>query len=402
VAKFVHYHWLEKQLEELQEQVPVLKNRILNRAEMVARQLAAETSGIMHTPLWTADQFPFISGVINRIRDLLQQYRQQVDDTLADTWKRLDSVQETLDGLEYFRRIFKGFVEYVALEVQEFPVCAFPDIRLTGSDFLKHDRATGTLYVTNRRLVFIATTGTLRKRESVVFDYPLPYLAGIEIDGRIKKRVIFQMQQGEIRISCSEDTQRVLSDYLEIARNFSKYAQPDMQRCRQLQRFDGDSSDVRIRILDLIDDLLSRERRRRISMARSDISGSAYGAPHMPLSHAAGIGHPQHAAQYTPIAHPSEMDIYIPHGLSSQPSRDSTWADPSSGFRTPSQYEQLYDDIKREIQATVQALRRGRLTPDEFVRRYRDLMRDSFEVQQAMKNRARGPWFDDRVSRAYY
>ncbi len=387
MAKFVHYHWLERHLEELQEEVPALRNRIVNRAEMVARQMAAETSGIMHDPLWTADQFPFISGVVNRLRELGREYKERVDETLAGAFRRLEEISKTIEGLEYFRRAFVAFSSLVPLEVNELPVCALPDIRLTGSDFLKHDKAAGTLYLTDRRMVFIATTGTIRKRESVVFDFPLPYLSGIEEDGRRKKRLVLRMQQGDIRIVCPEGTRRVMSDYMEIARSFAKYAQTNLQRTRQLQRFSCAPDEVRIRILDLIDDLLSRERRRAIAM-----SGTGAYTRSPPPVHSWGYPETSNSPRATFSGSPFSPQATSPD---SRYSLDGSYVRTAATSPPRGVYSQHYGDgdmtalLNHEIQETIRALRRGRLPPDEFVRRYRDLMRSSFEMERRFYERVR-------------
>ncbi|MCK4279359.1 MAG: hypothetical protein KAW94_02160, partial [Candidatus Thorarchaeota archaeon] len=62
MANFLHYRWLDDKIQSTQEELPAIKNRIGNQADMLARQIAAETKGLMNTATWSASQFPFIEG----------------------------------------------------------------------------------------------------------------------------------------------------------------------------------------------------------------------------------------------------------------------------------------------------------------------------------------------------
>ena len=248
MASFLHYKWLEDRIEETQDEILAIKNRISNQAEIVAKKMAAETRGLIDYNTWAPTQFPVIEGVINRMTDLSRQYKRNIDESLEGIRASLKDLDRQLEGLNYYRKEFTGFYDYAELSVNELPVCALPDIRIDGSDFLKNDKATGTLYITNTRIVFIAETGRVRKRTDVVFDFPLLYLNGFEEDGRLRKRLVLKLKQGDIKIACSEQTKKVLPDFVEIAKKFDRYVQTDLQRIRKLEQRDVAASDIRIKI----------------------------------------------------------------------------------------------------------------------------------------------------------
>ena len=175
--------------------------------------MVAETKGLIDYNSWSPEQFPFIEGVKNRVTQLGLLYENNVDDTLVMVKRSLKEVTQHLDGLSYYRKHFNGFYEHAELSVNELPVCAFPEMKVVGSDFLKRDKAQGTLYITNRRVVFIAETGIVRKRKEIVFDFPLAYLKGLEEDGRLRKKLILSMKQGNIKLVCSDQTKKVMPDY---------------------------------------------------------------------------------------------------------------------------------------------------------------------------------------------
>ncbi|MHA1638187.1 MAG: hypothetical protein ACTSUB_09265, partial [Candidatus Thorarchaeota archaeon] len=189
MASFLHYNWIEDKLEALNEEVVAIKSRVSNQAEIVAKRMVAETKGLMDNVSWTTAQFPFIEGVTQRVTHIGNQYLANVDGALMEAKSTLQDITTQLEGLDYYRKKFANFYDVSELSVNELPVCAIPNIKVTGSNFLRHDKATGTLHITNKRLVFVAETGLVRKKLDVIFDFPLMYLKSIEEDGRIRKRL---------------------------------------------------------------------------------------------------------------------------------------------------------------------------------------------------------------------
>ncbi|MDF1538228.1 MAG: hypothetical protein P1Q69_04940 [Candidatus Thorarchaeota archaeon] len=372
MANFLHYNWLEDKIEEIQSEVVALKNRVINQAEIIAKKITAETKGLMDYTHWTTPQFPFIEGITNRVTQMGNQYKVGVDESLKDAKRKLEDVKHHLDGLDYYRRKFAGFYDTADLSVNELPVCALPDIRVTGSDFLKHDKASGTFYITNKRLVFIAEVGIVRKKNEIIFDFPLLYLNSIEEDGRIRKRLVLKLKQGELKIACSEQTQKVLPDYVEIARRFDRYMQTDLQRVRKLEQVNLNVSDVRMKIEGLVYSLLSP-------------------------------GPEPQSDGYYPRTHPHTRQDWRTHGREPYPQtesryspshdngrvnpRDSRYNYPKrTDFLTPSMgnVPQNRDvmEIDRALNESVELLRMGRIVPEDFIRRYRGLMRDSYTARK--------------------
>ena len=264
----------------------------------------------------------------------------------------------------------------------ELPVCALPDIRVTGSDFLKNEKATGTLYITNKRLVFIAETGLVRKRMEAVFDFPLMYLKSVEEDGRFRRRLVLRMKQGDLRISCSDQTMRVLPDYVEMARKFDKYIQTDMQRVRQLEQNETNISDVRLKIEELVYSLLSTSTR-----GYDDTTGRA---PMDSYRRAPWTDPPQGRIPYDAgYARREEFRDRL-EGSFGRPHYDwRDYPDAAAGGNL----EVLRRDaesINQAVRETVRLLRDGRLVAEDFIRRYKDLMRDSYynrkEIERLSRN----------------
>ncbi len=381
MANFLHYKWIEEKLEGIQDELPPIKNRIGNQAEIVARRMAAETKNFIDYSRWAPSQFPYIEGITNRITELGIYYKQNVDEAIESLRITLKEVRRQLDGLEYYKNQFADFYEHGQLSVGELPVCALPEIKVAGSDFLKNDKAIGTMYVTNKRLMLVAEVGRVRRKMETIFDFPLIYLNGIEEDGRFRKRLVLKLKQGEVKISCSDQTKKVFPDYIEIARKFERYIQTDMQRVRKLEQNDANISDVRLKIEGMIYSLLSVNQRHDQPTIRPN---DVYQTP--PWNPIQDRGH----------------DIPLGGGYSH---RDTFRRDLENSFgrADPSQrYDPVYrsnpsldnlerdaESIRNAVRETVHLLRDGRMVPEDFIRRYKDLMRDSYHTRREIEKQSR-------------
>lgn len=376
MANFLHYRWLEEKIESIEMELPAIKNRVTSQAEIVSRQMVAETKGLLDSAAWSADQFPFVGGVTNRVTQLVGQYKKNVDDAIEESRLSLVDIEQQLDGLDYYRKQFSGFYETAELSVNELPVCALPDIRIAGSDFVKNDKANGTLYITNKRFVFIAETGRLRKKTDIVFDVPLAYMKSIEEDGRLRRRVVLRMKQGDIKISCSEQTESVLPDYVEIAKSFDKYMQSDLQRTRKLGQTDVNISDVRLKVEELAYSLLYAGGKPEAG----SMSSGAYrtfdqrSSSYYPFGGIAGNDARTLPMQYRDRIGPDLGGLFGADGVPSKAPDSSEMI----GLRRDAM---AIDDAAKE---TVRLLRNGQLVPEDFIRRYKGLMRDSFETRKRL------------------
>lgn len=376
MASFLHYKWLEDNIESLQEETSALKNRIMNQAEIISKRIAAETKGLIDYNRWTTAQFPFIEGITHRVTQIGDQYKGNVDDALKTARIALDDIIKQLEGLDYYRKRFSGFYEVTELSVNELPVCALPEIRITGSDFLRNDKATGTLYITNRRIVFIAETGLVRKKMEIIFDFPLLYLTSIEEDGRFRKRLVLKMKQGEVKIACNEQTQRVLPDYVEIGRKFDRYQQTDLQRVRKIEQTDANISDVRIKIESLVYSLLSpgTQSMDTSSQSRDRLPYRDYRIYEQPRPQRRFSGNDYGVPDY-------RQDPRIQEDRR----RELPVTRPSHYKTDLSALQRDAMDLEDALTATKELFRAGRIVPEDFIRRYKVLMRNSYDTRQAIQ-----------------
>jgi hypothetical protein len=381
MSNFLHYRWIEEKIEGIQKEIPAINNRIGSQAEITAKRMAAETKNFIDYTQWNPSQFPFIEGITNRITEMGIYYKQNVDQAIEPLKGTLKEVRRQLDGLEYYKGQFTSFYEHNQLSVGELPVCALPEIKVTGSDFLKNDKALGTLFLTNKRLLFMAVTGRVRKKMETIFDFPLIYLKTIEEDGRLRKRLVLKLKQGEVKISCTDQTKKVLPDYVEIARKFDRYIQTDMQRVRKIEQQDVNTSEVRLKIEGMVYSLLSTNTRSQYE--NDDLLRRPSVRPRI-SDWDTSRSRPSPYGDYyrKPESFREELDRTIgryDHGRSSVPN-------------SPKMHSLQRDaaSIENAIRDTVHMLRSGQMMAEDFIRRYKDLMRDSFHNRSEMQQVTRG------------
>ncbi|TFG14995.1 hypothetical protein EU537_01775 [Candidatus Thorarchaeota archaeon] len=374
MANFLGFKWFEDRIEQIQDEFIAIKNRVTNQAEIVAKKMLAETKGLIDYQAWETGQFPFVEGVTNRVSHIGRQYKSNIDDALHGLELDLGELTEHLEGLDYYRKHFAGFYEYSDLSVNELPVCAIPEIKLSGSDFLKHDKATGILYITNKRLIFIAETGMVRKKTEVVFDFPLVYLKSLEEDGRFRKRLVLKLKQGDVRVDCDEQTEQVLSDYIQIAKKFDRYVQDDMHRVRKIEATSVNVSDVRLKIEELVYSILSTNQPSKIPETKR-----GYYVPYQD----------QERQRWNPQSRYQTKQNYEDE-LAEELRR-------TLGHRNGRRRSQGYDlgleqlrrnerELQSALSETVDLLRSGRIVPEDFIRRYRGLMRDSYSIRKELEH----------------
>jgi hypothetical protein len=181
-----------------------------------------------------------------------------------------------------------------------------------------------------------------------------------------------KLKQGEIRATCSDQTKRVLPDYIEIARKFDKYIQTDMQRVRKIEQTDVSTSDVRLKIEGMVYSLLSTNDR---SQYDEDMPLMRPG-PRLRVDEWGSTPtrrNPYDGYYRKPESFRDELDRTI--------GRYDQKQNISPTYNASPRIHSLQRDaasIESAIRNTVHMLRSGQLVAEDFIRRYRDLMRDSY------------------------
>ena len=178
------------------------------------------------------------------------------------------------------------------------------------------------------------------------------------------------MKQGFLKIACNEQTGNVMSDYIEIAKNFDRYVQTDLQRVRKLEQRNVNVSDVRLKIEGLVYALLNP-----VAYHRRDPMG--FPVDPSQSSFPGSLGSPTYDDV---LSRQDGFREHLGHTLDRGPSRQHP------------PYNTEFDTLQRNaaaienaISETVHLLRNGRIVPEDFIRRYKGLARDSYNTRHQME-----------------
>jgi hypothetical protein len=179
-----------------------------------------------------------------------------------------------------------------------------------------------------------------------------------------------------VRISCNEETKKVLPDYLEIARRFEKYMQTDLQRVRKIEQKSISISDVRLKIEGLVYTLLS--------------GGGDWGQQEPPLRRSFGLTRDLDPDRFRDYAFRKD---YYDNSRRFRDHLEDTYGRTGYGHLGQSkELETLRRDameIDDAIDETIRLMRNGHLVTEDFIRRYRGLMRDSYNTKRELERIAR-------------
>ncbi|MGY5855568.1 MAG: hypothetical protein RTS72_03145, partial [Candidatus Thorarchaeota archaeon] len=226
-------------------------------------------------------------------------------------------------------------------------------------------------------------TGRVRKKMDITFDFPLIYLKSIEEDGRLRKRLVLKLKQGEVRASCSDQTKKVLPDYIEIARKFDKYIQTDMQRVRKIEQTDVSTSDVRLKIEGMVYSLLSTNDR-----SQYDKDTPIMRPAPRPRVGEWGQTHPRRNPYDGYYRKPESFRDELDRSIERYDQRQNI---PPIYDASPRVHSLQRDaaSIETAIRDTVHMLRSQQIGTEDFIRRYRDLMRDSYHNRREIQRNTR-------------
>jgi hypothetical protein len=195
----------------------------------------------------------------------------------------------------------------------------------------------------------------------------------------LRKRLVLKLKQGEVRATCSDQTKKVLPDYIEIARKFDKYIQTDMQRVRKIEQTDVSTSDVRLKIEGMVYSLLSTNDKSQYD-------------EEMPLMRPGPRPRGGEWGSMLPRRNPNDGYYRKPESFRDELDRtidryDQKQNIPPTYSASPRVHSLQRDveSIESAIQNTVHMLRSRQLGPEDFIRRYKDLMRDSYHTRREIE-----------------
>lgn len=220
---YLHDPVIEQTLLSTYETIKSVSEEILERATQEIDLLRIQLGKYYNFATWTSSEFPQIELLIKQIYDDVIKYQTYVRKILSQPKKEYGLVQSKLNVIRYYKSIYDEYSEHLNLFPGELPVCAFRDIKFTKSTIRGLKRGKGILFLTDQRLLFIRKKGIIRKKIHRIFNFSFNHILNVTINGRLFKKLIFILDQGNLRFKASRRMMEAILDYLNISVNFGKY-----------------------------------------------------------------------------------------------------------------------------------------------------------------------------------
>ena len=220
---YLHDPVIEQTLLSTYEAIKSVFEEILERATQEIDLLRLQIGKYYDFSKWKCTDFPQIELLIRQIYENVIKYQTYVRKILAQPKKEQGLVQSKLNVIRYYKSIYDEFTEHLNLFPGELPVCAFKDIKFSKSTIQGLKKGKGILFLTDQRLIFIRKRGIIRKKIQRIFNFSFNHILNVTIIGRFFKKLVFILDQGNLRFSASKRMMEAILDYLNISVNFGKY-----------------------------------------------------------------------------------------------------------------------------------------------------------------------------------
>ncbi len=221
---YLHDPVIEQTLLSTYETIKAVSKEILERATQEIDLLRIQLGKYYDFTNWKSTDFPQIELLIKQIYNDVVKYQTYVRKILSHPKKEQGLVQSKLNVIRYYKSIYDEYSEHLNLFPGELPVCAFRDIKFCNSTIRGLRKGRGILFLTDQRLIFIRKRGIFRKKIQRIFNFAFNHILNVTITGRVFKKLIFILDQGNLHFKASMRMMEAILDYLNISVNFGKYS----------------------------------------------------------------------------------------------------------------------------------------------------------------------------------
>jgi len=346
---FMHDPEVEKQLLSLMTtELSSVNERILFRARGVVERHRASKTRFMYPEQWTSADFPLLAGLIEGIHQDVADYENYVRELVGELDAKLTTIDERITRIEGWHKLFGEEAGVLCLAEDERPVAVVNPMTLdktTASEGVDN----GILFVTTQRLLFVGRKGFLSKELRLVHAAPLQAVTGVATEGRLRKRLLIQLQDDVLKVHGPSRVLQEIPEALTLATSFPQQSLVTTSGSMRVLNLKVDMTAFRNELDNLISLAIAPDetlRERTFDMDRH-------------LAH--------------PDAYPRS------ERLESAPSPDRMETNPLFQLE-----QQRYS-----LQATMQLLKRqfeeGKINDESFFKQYRSLTRDVYLVESRIR-----------------
>lgn len=359
MASFLHDPDVEKELLELMKtELPSVQERILFRARNVVERHRASKIRFMNPEHWTITDFPLLAGLIEAIQEDMADYQAYCRDLVNGLDVKLATIEARLTQIAEWHKLFNEHIEYLPLIEEERPVAAIQPISLAKTE-AGEGMSNGLLFITTQRLIFLGRKGFFNKEYRVVHKLLLNAINSIEVHGRIRRRLHFSLEEGELKIGGPAKVLEEIPDAVFLAKGFSQHSLVTTSGSLRILNLKVDVSALRNELDTLINYAVSPEE----------------------LDKASPLDTPRGGSYSEGYYHPSTLRTRNSEGLDRDPL-----------FHLEQQ--------RYSIESTMELLKRqfeeGKLSDEKFFKQYRSLTQELYLVDAQIQDLRARKGYDER------
>jgi len=148
--------------------------------------------------------------------------------------------------------------------MDENPIYVIPDAKFLGLTRTQTPKGEGILFLTSKRLIFLSKKGLVKKRLYKLLEIPLNTINGVEIRGRLKKRIVMRCNGEDLIFSFPVKMLSLVKDYINVALNFESYSLRDTGIVSKVANLTLETSDLKIKIENILKKISKTEESRTI------------------------------------------------------------------------------------------------------------------------------------------
>ena len=268
-SRFLNYPVIEKTLIDIFNEFHSIKMRILGKVEEIGNLILSMAPRFSVEVQFKVQELPFLRGVLTRIETELKGYKNYVDESTTEVTERLAKLEVLVSSIYQHYQEFSRHRDVLSLDTDENPIYGISGAKFFGLNTMQVPKGEGTLFLTNKRLIFLNEKGIFKKSFHKLFEVPLNKISDVEIRGRLKKRLIVKYNGGDLVFSFPSKMLQLVRDYIRIALNFKNYSLSDPKVVSRVNGLTLETSDLKARVEGILKKIKRVEEHRDVSIPKT-------------------------------------------------------------------------------------------------------------------------------------
>lgn len=275
-SRVFNYPVIERTLIDLFNEFNLIKMRILGRTEEIGNLVLSVAPRFSADVRFKVRDLPFLRGVLARLQAELENYKEYIEESVNEVEDKLVKLEVLVSSLYQHYHEFSRHKNILSLDMDENPVFAISDAKFLGLTKTHAPKGEGTLFLTDKRLVFISKKGIVKKKVHKLLEVPLDRINNVEIRGRLKKRIIIRCNSEDLIFSFPTKILPLVKDYINIAINFQNFSLKDTRIVSKVANLILETSDLKTKIENILKKISETEETRTVMHKATIIRGETY------------------------------------------------------------------------------------------------------------------------------